>query len=117
MCSTQVVPSRPLSFLIIPPPPTSTLFPYTTLFRSIPRLVASLDVSDNDPVIGVLNHLVDVADHLRPIEVQIKPKLDGRFSVRRDPDDLPRSLLLDRKSTRLNFSHVRISYAVFCLKK
>src|SRR5690606_41869769 len=60
----------------------------------IPWLVAGLDVSDNAPVLGVFNYLVDVTDHLRPIEIQIKPKLDSRFSVRGDPDDLPRSLLL-----------------------
>src|ERR1039458_10574924 len=64
-------------FLMIRRPPRSTLFPYTTLFRS----------SDHS------------GDHLLP---RRKPGCDG---------------VLDRKSTRLNSSHLGISYAVFCLKK
>src|SRR5439155_19017484 len=63
-------------------PPRSTLFPYTTLFRSLP---ASRDVLDQE--LGVVGRV-------------------GRPHER-----------LDRKSTRLNSSHVAISYAVFCLKK
>src|SRR5207253_10296975 len=81
-------------FLMLPRPPRSTLFPYTTLFRS--EL-----------------HLRDVDGHgLVRIDVPA-----GVFRVvQRAADDflLP---LLDRKSTRLNSSHVAISYAVFCLKK
>src|SRR5438874_7066442 len=65
-------------------PPRSTLFPYTTLFRSR-RLAKALSVK------GLMN-----------IQFAIK-------------DD--RELNIDRKSTRLNSSHVEISYAVFCLKK
>src|SRR3712207_7790561 len=86
-------------------PPRSTLFPYTTLFRS--RRV-------HDP---------PVADRLRPL----RPEEVG-FSVRHyelmvilDPDleerTIAPSLDRDRKSTRLNSSHANISYAVFCLKK
>src|SRR3989442_12055116 len=63
-------------------PPRSTLFPYTTLFRSIVRLVQNGD---------------------RP-----------HFSHSGNRGQSP---IRDRKSTRLNSSHVRISYAVFCLKK
>src|SRR5947209_14038285 len=71
-------------------PPTSTLFPYTTLFRS--RLVhPGRDADDR----GLLE---------RP----------GRPRARRLPRRLGRA---DRKSTRLNSSHANISYAVFCLKK
>src|SRR3989442_11052705 len=68
-------------------PPRSTLFPYTTLFRSLFR---------NDYLV-------------------IEPHL-----LTRDHDAHDRTILAavgDRKSTRLNSSHVRISYAVFCLKK
>src|SRR5438067_6169180 len=68
-------------------PPRSTLFPYTTLFRSRDAAAAPVDVAD------------DVAHELL-----------GR-------DHLERHDGLDRKSTRLNSSHVSISYAVFCLKK
>src|SRR2546422_8169758 len=76
-------------------PPRSTLFPYTTLFRSTDRYLAALDILreaqlNTDQLVGV-----SVMDSL---------------SVYRD-------LLGDRKSTRLNSSHGYISYAVFCLKK
>src|SRR5438552_14053098 len=87
---------------MIPPPPTSTLFPYTTLFRSLferPPVVAPLQ---EEPVLGV-----------RPVDrmPQHHEELRGR-QHRRDP-----RRALDRKSTRLNSSHQIISYAVFCLKK
>src|SRR6267378_5789996 len=77
-------------FLMIRRPPRSTLFPYTTLFRSRSRIRAALPDSGGR----------------RPHEGGLP---------------LPRAALLraarDRKSTRLNSSHVEISYAVFCLKK
>src|SRR5215813_14822337 len=72
-------------FLMIRRPPRSTLFPYTTLFRS----------------------------HARPRRA---PAEGRRASGRRLPGASPERRA-DRKSTRLNSSHVRISYAVFCLKK
>src|SRR3989442_8702667 len=75
-------------------PPRSTLFPYTTLFRS----------------------LVPADGH------RVGRGVRGRHVVGGPIDDLPHLLRRDvlqrdRKSTRLNSSHVRISYAVFCLKK
>src|SRR5256885_12006999 len=66
-------------------PPRSTLFPYTTLFRSL------------------LVH--------RPLRHAHRPRVEGRFHLRGS------HLQRDRKSTRLNSSHLVISYAVFCLKK
>src|SRR5689334_24360202 len=78
-------------------PPRSTLFPYTTLFRS--RL-SSATPPERVP-------LKKVRNNRRP-----DPSLDRRW---RRLDDANRSL--DRKSTRLNSSHSSISYAVFCLKK
>src|SRR2546427_2850990 len=75
-------------------PPRSTLFPYTTLFRS---LGATADPSQP---------LVEVAD---------PAALDIVFSV--SPAEAARIHAGDRKSTRLNSSHSQISYAVFCLKK
>src|SRR3712207_7268136 len=86
-------------------PPRSTLFPYTTLFRSVGDL--------HDPR---LQRLDRVAGARHQDE-------DDRV---RDPDDLDFALPgpdrlheddVDRKSTRLNSSHANISYAVFCLKK
>src|SRR2546429_1237624 len=72
-------------------PPRSTLFPYTTLFRS-PQPMRPLGW----PILAVL------------FNARVGPLLAGLFS---------RGLLTDRKSTRLNSSHGYISYAVFCLKK
>src|SRR3712207_8339804 len=76
-------------------PPRSTLFPYTTLFRSRAALVASADEPRHSH--ALLRRSVMAAA--------------GGERVRRD--DRRR----DRKSTRLNSSHANISYAVFCLKK
>src|SRR5699024_12273796 len=75
-------------FLLLPRPPTSTLFPYTTLFRSQTTI----------------------------------PNVVGRDSLERANGYMVTSIttmddIIDRKSTRLNSSHVSISYAVFCLKK
>src|SRR2546422_3504103 len=93
-------------FLMIRRPPRSTLFPYTTLFRSHdPRLSSLQLVLAADPLGGA-----DPADRRHPrarAEVLAGPVL--RLGAR-----LPRQ---DRKSTRLNSSHGYISYAVFCLKK
>src|SRR3712207_7268919 len=81
-------------------PPRSTLFPYTTLFRS----VAAIEAID-----GV--ELIEATD--RTFELHRGGKLfTGLKTGIRTRDDLS-----DRKSTRLNSSHANISYAVFCLKK
>src|SRR2546430_12414645 len=86
-------------------PPRSTLFPYTTLFRSVlsPTAVVVFDVIQPQQV---LQHEPGVARALPNAAIG-----DG---VLRRIDAL---LLEDRKSTRLNSSHSQISYAVFCLKK
>src|SRR5437870_12369954 len=83
-------------FFVTRRPPSSTLFPYTTLFRSLepPARFAQA-------VEGVQRHLV-VHERKLPDANRVH---DGGRSGR------------DRKSTRLNSSHVAISYAVFCLKK
>src|SRR5947207_8124697 len=90
---------------MIRPPPRSTLFPYTTLFRSGLRGVAR-----------------DVHDKTASFRQQRHGKLnqgDRRAGVHREdaPEALHVELHEDRKSTRLNSSHTVISYAVFCLKK
>src|SRR2546428_4411619 len=81
-------------------PPRSTLFPYTTLFRSwFHNLLGSTQVNIDQPAAGV--RYVPVVYQLAP-----KPKVKLRKYTQ-----------IDRKSTRLNSSHDQISYAVFCLKK
>src|SRR3712207_7020530 len=91
-------------------PPRSTLFPYTTLFRSIVTLTG--DVGRDFHPVGE----PDAAD-LPQRRVRLlrghRPHLEAHAALlRRAPT--PRR---DRKSTRLNSSHANISYAVFCLKK
>src|SRR3712207_7506342 len=86
-------------------PPRSTLFPYTTLFRSqdrTARAAAGLAPEGTDDMAGTLAE-----------------KVWDAHIVRRGSDGAPDLLYidLDRKSTRLNSSHANISYAVFCLKK
>src|SRR5699024_12601328 len=76
-------------FLLIRPPPRSTLFPYTTLFRS-----------PLNPFCAVSSCMISSGDKAFRLWTCSRVKCAG-----------------DRKSTRLNSSHVSISYAVFCLKK
>src|SRR3712207_7934553 len=96
-------------------PPRSTLFPYTTLFRSISTEEARALMDDYFEVFG------GVRDYLRSV-VDIARK-DGYTATimgrRRYLPDLTSDnrQRRDRKSTRLNSSHANISYAVFCLKK
>src|SRR2546430_13066252 len=88
-------------------PPRSTLFPYTTLFRS----------TLNVPGIVGFGAAVDLAEANREKESGRLATLRDRL-IRRVIDEIPGALLNgDRKSTRLNSSHSQISYAVFCLKK
>src|SRR5437660_5044918 len=84
-------------FFMIRRPPRSTLFPYTTLFRShVPPVVLHVDAAGPD----------------HPAR---EPDAHGRDQVGGLVDEQVGEQ--DRKSTRLNSSHVAISYAVFCLKK
>src|SRR5690349_23696778 len=86
-------------------PPRSTLFPYTTLFRSPRRGIRRrerrerrLHSARRDPVAGIAERAAE-------------------GELERETEHVVRRLARDRKSTRLNSSHVEISYAVFCLKK
>src|SRR5690606_39846354 len=103
-----------LAALVICPAPRSTLFPYTTLFRS------------------VLIHATSTKTRWKSVRGNVRGNgINGRYVHRAGregrPDELLRYSLVpdghrthhqgDRKSTRLNSSHVKISYAVFCLKK
>src|SRR5258707_8919683 len=77
-------------------PPRSTLFPYTTLFRSV----------------GILYMTPGLAD----VDEAVSKTLSGIPVLTVSATAMPERVL-DRKSTRLNSSHANISYAVFCLKK
>src|SRR5690242_20940979 len=95
---------------MIPPPPTSTLFPYTTLFRSEDRslllrapFVALRYARLHDAHANALNCRIWAARE--PPKAKCIEKSQRHQGYR------------DRKSTRLNSSHMSISYAVFCLKK
>src|SRR3712207_7293998 len=82
-------------------PPRSTLFPYTTLFRSMKTLQGAIATA------GAALMIIDA-------EAPSKEELTAGI---RDPLAFYTRYGLDRKSTRLNSSHANISYAVFCLKK
>src|SRR2546422_10425204 len=96
--------TSPLFFLMIRRPPRSTLFPYTTLFRSHAhrRVGIDNDLTAEQGQRGVL-------DRGLPGPARQTHQLDAPARVGGDDRD--------RKSTRLNSSHGYISYAVFCLKK
>src|SRR5690606_39886461 len=104
-----------LLFYTIPRPPRPPLFPYTTLFRS----------GRQHPQPRVLGERLRVHHRQHRVEVHERPRL--RHPQRDDAVHLAageellgeplHALRGDRKSTRLNSSHVKISYAVFCLKK
>src|SRR5699024_12842378 len=103
------------SLLLLRPvrrPPRSTLFPYTTLFRSLSLVTDAAAAAEHSlPAVRV----DDVRDALAAL---------ARAQLARARQENPQLVVLavtgsagDRKSTRLNSSHVSISYAVFCLKK
>src|SRR3712207_7063596 len=94
-------------------PPRSTLFPYTTLFRSPRRLPASRDSHAEGRARRVAHARLLSELGRRPADERRRPNVVEVPGV-----VLGRRLALpDRKSTRLNSSHANISYAVFCLKK
>src|SRR5699024_12468882 len=94
LCSEIFPPNRSLFFFLSPPPtPRSTLFPYTTLFRSEFR-----------PGTQTQEYIKGMEDSSSEVTVNREVTTDNPYTI-------------DRKSTRLNSSHVSISYAVFCLKK
>src|SRR5690349_22772239 len=90
-------------------PPRSTLFPYTTLFRSAQPAARA----------GAAHRLAGVPQGGRRDGAgRAGERRHARLrEARRQPRGAHAALRLDRKSTRLNSSHVEISYAVFCLKK
>src|SRR2546430_11985640 len=87
-------------------PPRSTLFPYTTLFRSV-RIAGDVLVQE-DRFFRLLHDLPRRSDARYARLAAVEDRVGAALVIRE---------VLDRKSTRLNSSHSQISYAVFCLKK
>src|SRR3712207_6960351 len=85
-------------------PPRSTLFPYTTLFRSLR--------GNSDAVSRTLHG--ELQDRLAGAGIEV---LETRLTHLAYAPEIAEAMLRDRKSTRLNSSHANISYAVFCLEK
>src|SRR3712207_9318788 len=99
-CTRQLAIYFYVFFLMIRRPPRSTLFPYTTLFRSS-QIQAE--------------HILDMT--LSRLTRLGRSDLETEMAQLRETIAELQAILKDRKSTRLNSSHANISYAVFCLKK
>src|SRR3712207_8206086 len=91
-------------------PPRSTLFPYTTLFRSL--LGKTMQVLYDNASMLLRDPADQIAEELRVVLAPLTLE-----ELTRVWEALQEPYRLDRKSTRLNSSHANISYAVFCLKK
>src|SRR5207249_6398522 len=103
------------SFRIFSPPPLSTLFPYTTLFRSFYFFEHQNQISSIRGDMIILDE-----DHFgKRIPMIVTAAATDSISIEwtKQRSSFTCIEYLDRKSTRLNSSHVSISYAVFCLKK
>src|SRR5688500_19441388 len=94
-------------FLSVLRPPRSTLFPYTTLFRSAPPVLAGV-------VVALVGYRLD---EIEPVVRRTIVQGAGAALVGTAFVAVAAAVGRDRKSTRLNSSHLVISYAVFCLKK
>src|SRR2546422_8413869 len=86
-------------------PPRSTLFPYTTLFRSLLNRKRIAEKGNLQP------------DVVTMVRIPPNARERNQWVIKQALDTGVYGLVLDRKSTRLNSSHGYISYAVFCLKK
>src|SRR3712207_8636442 len=98
-------------------PPRSTLFPYTTLFRSDSKLASG-------DTVEIFTSKVEGGPSRDWLQIAVSPRARNKirqwFARERREDAMDTGkdeLVQDRKSTRLNSSHANISYAVFCLKK
>src|SRR5205807_8599525 len=103
---------RSIFLLLVLTPPRSTLFPYTTLFRSLVDILRALA-----GVVGP-HVVVFTLGHPSAANVLVDEDISGLAEQRGRPEVVAVLVgAIDRKSTRLNSSHLVISYAVFCLKK
>src|SRR5207253_10727631 len=106
---------HPFSFSPIRPHPTSSLFPYTD---ALPIFDLVEDMARHDDALAGAAPLLDQPNRPAPHDrIHAAERLVEDEQLRIVSDGLRELHALDRKSTRLNSSHVAISYAVFCLKK
>src|SRR5207249_12140660 len=104
-----------LYLLVLRPVQSFTLFPYTTLFRSVRSNGRDRQARrSGDPGVHLGDDRPAQGGHAEPSQ---HPVPDRLLRLRRRASRRGSAALLDRKSTRLNSSHVSTSYAVFCLKK
>src|SRR5438132_4435074 len=96
---------------MMPRPPTSTLFPYTTLFRSRPVVISDKQALRLYEAIDSHKTVAELCRNTKMTIQEAQAALQILLSLQYI------ELYTDRKSTRLNSSHTVISYAVFCLKK
>src|SRR3712207_8453561 len=98
-------------------PPRSTLFPYTTLFRSLDLKTPQHSAHSELSLLHGEERRLDLGTHAGDLEVSLVLMRVDSPEFRALMDLSSRPAPTDRKSTRLNSSHANISYAVFCLKK
>src|SRR5207253_10150896 len=96
-------------FSRLPSPPSSSLFPYTTLFRS-------QSIDGQNRIIRILYKPDEFVSEIIECGDPAASEIANKDAIA-EPAEIARCPNQDRKSTRLNSSHVAISYAVFCLKK
>src|SRR3712207_8779703 len=94
-------------FLMIRRPPRSTLFPYTTLFRSLGRVLRAVEASHVRPHAEQREELAGRARHLDALRLVEVGQVSARLAESGG----------DWESTRMNSSHANFNYAVFCFKK
>src|SRR5699024_12792910 len=99
-------------YIMIPSPPISTLFPYTTLFRSRD---SHLTKDENLLSVEGAKAVTEIVSPLSGTVKDVHKEVEDDTELLNSTDRAEN--WIDRKSTRLNSSHVSISYAVFCLKK
>src|SRR5690606_42055341 len=97
-------------------PPTATAFPYTPLFRSLAERLNALGKEARQAFLDRFRRRpADLTAEEEGDAIEFVDQLEAKVSEPAEPEAADEEV--DRKSTRLNSSHVKISYAVFCLKK
>src|SRR5205814_9970871 len=107
----------PVFLFLLRPRPSALLFPYTTLFRSGGLNVLERRLYVRGVLLDAVGGIVGIGGKLGVFRGQGQVRINPEAVEVRRNVDLAAFVQIDRKSTRLNSSHLGISYAVFCLKK